>query len=100
MEILLILLFLAFLPAAIAAKKGYPALVWWIYGLLLFPIAFVHALLIEHADRNRQCPFCAEKIMAEARVCPHCQRDLPPIQAPRRHPRNIREALAEKHDQS
>lgn len=28
-------------------------------------------------SRGSPCPFCAEKIKAEAIVCPHCRRDLP-----------------------
>jgi uncharacterized membrane protein YeaQ/YmgE (transglycosylase-associated protein family) len=27
---------------------------------------------------RRKCPFCAEMILAEARVCRYCQRDVPP----------------------
>lgn len=29
---------------------------------------------------TRACPFCAERIKAEARICKHCQRDLTPIE--------------------
>ena len=66
------------IPAVIAANKGHNATAWWVYGALLFPIAFVHALLVNDAGRTRVCPFCAEKIKRGAVVCPHCQRDLPP----------------------
>lgn len=27
---------------------------------------------------ERSCPFCAEKILVEARVCKHCDRDVDP----------------------
>jgi hypothetical protein len=32
------------------------------------------------ASRNeRACPFCAERILVEARVCKHCGRDVVPL---------------------
>ena len=77
MELVVLVILLALIPAAVASNKGYPFLIWWIYGVVLLPLAFIHALLIEHVDRSRVCPFCAEKIMVQALVCPHCQRDLP-----------------------
>jgi RNA polymerase subunit RPABC4/transcription elongation factor Spt4 len=32
---------------------------------------------------NRKCPYCAEIIKAEAKVCKHCGRDVPAIEVPR-----------------
>jgi hypothetical protein len=29
--------------------------------------------------RERTCPWCAERILAEARVCKHCHRDVEPV---------------------
>lgn len=28
---------------------------------------------------ERECPYCAERILARARVCKHCGRDVPPL---------------------
>jgi hypothetical protein len=28
---------------------------------------------------ERECPYCAEKILARARVCKHCGRDVVPV---------------------
>jgi hypothetical protein len=28
---------------------------------------------------ERECPFCAERILARARVCKHCGREVPPV---------------------
>lgn len=34
------------------------------------------------ARDERRCPFCAEWILAQARVCKHCGRDVEPISDP------------------
>lgn len=34
----------AVVPAVIAQQKGEPALTWWLYGFLLWPVAMWHAL--------------------------------------------------------
>ena len=53
MEILLLLLLplLAIIPANIARAKGRSFWKWYVYGLLLFAIAMIHAMLI---DENHQ----------------------------------------------
>ena len=70
----------------IAAVRGRNPVGWFVYGVLLFPIALIHVLIsqsqpratAESVDTSRaKCPHCAESIMKEANVCPHCQRDLP-----------------------
>ncbi len=79
---------LGLLPAYIAQSKGRDFGVFWIYGVVLFPIALIHAAVMrpeegsrfaEH-DRavhgSRKCPFCAELIKREAIVCKHCGRDV------------------------
>jgi hypothetical protein len=32
---------------------------------------------IAETRNERKCPFCAEKILVEAKVCKHCKRDVP-----------------------
>ena len=88
MEGLIIWLMFAFIVAVVAGSKGYSAFGWGLYGLLIWPIALVHilvkpnlqaardAFVRKHAGRT-PCPFCAEPIKRQAKVCPHCQRDLP-----------------------
>ena len=93
MEFLLLAAVIGIIPAFIAMKKGRSFFVWWFYGFMIFIVALPHALLCKpvQAEIDRRalasgdhvkCPFCAEIIRAEAKVCPHCQRDLPARWAP------------------
>ncbi len=96
-------LIMAVVVAIIAASKGKNAFAWGLYGFLIWPIALVH-ILVTSADGpaiERQamaagrvkCLHCAEMIMAEAKVCRFCGRDVPrpsylmPYSAPEETPR-------------
>ena len=73
--------------ALIARSKGRDTFWWWIYGFGLWIIALPHALLMKPdvagieerrmAEGQRKCPFCAEMVKLDAKVCRHCGRDLP-----------------------
>lgn len=101
MELLLLIaaipLALAAIPATVASSKGRDPVGWFLYGLAVFPVAFFHALLMApdqaSLDRRRlasgearTCPACAEVVLAAARVCRFCGRDLPEA-PPRAGPR-------------
>src|SRR6267142_951071 len=78
-EFLIVLILIGLIPAAIAQRKGESFVVWWIYGALLFIVALPHALLKRpnvpafEADAAKsgmkKCPYCAEMIKSEAKVC-------------------------------
>ena len=71
---LLPLLLLSVIPAYIAQTKGKSFGAWYVYGLFLLPITFVHSLILERDDRK--CPHCAELVKLEATVCKHCNSKL------------------------
>ena len=71
---LLPLLLLSVIPAYIVQTKGKSFGAWYVYGLFLLPITFVHSLILERDDRK--CPHCAELVKLEATVCKHCNSKL------------------------
>jgi|GEM_PF-1389544 len=76
---------LGILPAYLAYKKGRNFGWWWLYGAALFLAALPHALLLRPdvqvlscrmaGQGLKKCPYCAEMIKAEAKVCRFCGRE-------------------------
>jgi hypothetical protein len=78
-ELLAFLAIFAAIPALIAQSKGRSALGFWIYGVLLLPIAIVHAALMKsNAVKGGRvaCPACGEGILPQAIICPHCRTNV------------------------
>lgn len=87
MGVFLFWLVMAGVVALIANSKGRSSGSWFLYGLLIWPIALVHILVssvdqkvmdakaLERGD-TKQCPQCAELIRAEAKKCRFCGADV------------------------
>ncbi len=86
MELLIAACIIGLIPAFIAASKGQSFFGWWMYGAALFIVALPHSLLIQKDDWTRftwgeakTCPFCAELVRHEARICRFCGLEFPPV---------------------
>lgn len=81
-----IILSLPVIPARIAENKGKNFFGFYIYGLVILPIAIAHALIMKPENKTieinelndgtrKKCKFCAELIKTEAMVCRFCGRE-------------------------
>jgi len=89
------------LGGVIGSSKGRKGLGYGL-GFLLGPIGILivavmpedKAAITEQAiasNQERKCPFCAELIKSEAKVCKHCGRDVEPVEIPKEKPYDPRE---------
>ena len=65
--------------AAAAQRKGFSMVAGVVGGMLLGPLAvlmFAVSGVVSSKDRQKKCPFCAEWVKPEAKVCKHCHKEL------------------------
>lgn len=84
---IILVIILGAIVAVIADNKGKNPILWFFYGALIFIVAFIHVLAtapnqevleqrkLDAGDKKR-CPFCAEVINKDAKICRFCKKEL------------------------
>lgn len=77
--------------AMIASAKNRSAIAWFVSGFLFGPLAVLAVGLMPSvplspdekakAEGLKKCPFCAELIKQDAKVCRFCSKDQKPVPA-------------------
>ncbi len=71
LALLFLALILGIIPGLIASAKGQSFFPWYLYGVLLFIVALIHAILTE-SKNGIKCPSCGKRIKENAKACKYC----------------------------
>jgi len=94
MELIIIWLILCICVGVYANGKGRSGIGFFFLSFFLSPLIGLIIALVSYPNEEKieektistgerkKCPFCAELVKTEAKVCKHCQRDLPEIELP------------------
>lgn len=78
---------LAFVAGSVASSKGRSSVRYFLLSLIfsffvaILVLLAVPAVKAVSTEETRECPFCAEQVLARARVCKHCAKEIVPIEA-------------------
>lgn len=91
MAIFVIWLALALIVGVLAGSWGRSGIRWFFLAIILSPFLTILVLLaagrpavrVEQVDDgdSKTCPWCAETVKVQAKICKHCGKDLEPIKA-------------------
>lgn len=73
LEVIIIWLLFGFVAAVIAARKN-AGCFGFVLGVLLGPFGILIAIFMK--GNRKACPLCKELVHVEAKICPHCQREI------------------------
>ena len=69
----------AYLGSHLGKNRAVGSPAGFLLGLFFSLLGVVIVMCFPEQGSTRTCPYCAEKVKLEARICKHCRRDISPI---------------------